>query len=158
MLKANDLDLEWETVIFGEPTELKLASGHKGIMGVEISAKGKAGHSGYPELGRSANAMLLPSLAALLQVELPYSEKYGNTTLNIGRVEGGVAANVIAEDATANIAIRIAGGTPEAVEKILLDTINAGGEELDITIKHGYGPVSLDTDVKGEYSSSEQAM
>jgi acetylornithine deacetylase len=27
MIKANDLDLKWDTVIFGEPTELKLASG-----------------------------------------------------------------------------------------------------------------------------------
>jgi len=49
MLKANDLGLEWETVIFGEPTELKLASGHKGVMGMDIKATGKAGHSGYPE-------------------------------------------------------------------------------------------------------------
>src|SRR5690606_17954531 len=29
MRKANDLDVEWESVIFGEPTELKLAVGHK---------------------------------------------------------------------------------------------------------------------------------
>jgi acetylornithine deacetylase len=149
MKKANSLGLAWETVIFGEPTELKLASGHKGIMSVDISAKGKAGHSGYPELGRSANAMLIPSLAALLKVELPSSEKYGNTTLNIGLVEGGVAANVIPEDARAKIAIRVAGGTPETLEKMLLDAINSGGEELDVEIHYGYGPVSMDTDVDG---------
>ena len=104
MRKANDLGLNWGTVIFGEPTELKLASGHKGITGVEIKAKGKAGHSGYPQLGKSANAMLIPALYALQNIQLPWSEKYGNTTLNIGRIEGGVAANVIAEDAKASIA------------------------------------------------------
>lgn len=75
MKKANELGLKWETCIFGEPTELKLASGHKGIMSVNIKAKGKAGHSGYPELGRSANAMLIPALNALLNMELPWSEK-----------------------------------------------------------------------------------
>jgi len=152
MRKANDLDLKWDIVIFGEPTELKLASGHKGITGVEIKAKGKAGHSGYPQLGKSANAMLIPALYALQNVELPWSEKYGNTTLNIGRIEGGVAANVIAEDAKANIAIRIADGTPEVVQKIVLDTIQKGGEVLDVSFSQGYGPVFINSDVEGKGS------
>ena len=149
MKKANDLGLSWETVIFGEPTELKLSSGHKGMTGVLIKAKGKAGHSGYPWLGKSANAMLIPALNALLNVELPWSEKYGNTTLNIGRIEGGVAGNVIPEDAKANIAIRIADGPPEAVQKIVLDTIQKAGEVLDVSFSQGYGPVPIDADVEG---------
>merc|ERR1712000_303335 len=149
MRKANDLGLEWETVIFGEPTELKLASGHKGTMGVQISAKGKAGHSGYPELGKSANAMLIPALNALLHAELPSSEKYGNTTLNIGRMEGGVAGNVIPENASALLAIRIADGSPEDVQKIILDTVEKQGEELDVKFMGGYGPVYIDSDVPG---------
>ena len=151
MRKANDLGLEWETVIFGEPTELKLASGHKGTMGVQISAKGKAGHSGYPELGKSANAMLIPALNALLHAELPSSEKYGNTTLNIGRMEGGVAGNVIPENASALLAIRIADGSPEDVQKIIVDTVEKQGEELDVKFMGGYGPVYIDSDVPGKF-------
>lgn len=146
---ANELGLAWETVIFGEPTEGKLAAGHKGVMGLEIRAKGKAGHSGYPELGRNANSMLIPALYALQTLELPWSEKYGNTTLNIGRMEGGVAGNVIAEDASATIAIRIAEGTPAELEKHLLDAIQKGGEELDVVVRGGYGPVDIDSDVEG---------
>jgi acetylornithine deacetylase len=151
MKTANELGLQWETVIFGEPTELKLASGHKGIMSVEIRAKGKAGHSGYPELGKSANAMIIPALYALQQMKLPYSEKYGNTTLNIGLIEGGVAANVIAEDAVAKIAIRIADGEPAAIEEIILDTLKKTGQELDVKFGGGYGPVYIDSDVPGVY-------
>ncbi|KAK2626507.1 hypothetical protein QTJ16_003682 [Diplocarpon rosae] len=149
MRKANDLGVAWESVIFGEPTELKLASGHKGTMGVQISAKGKAGHSGYPELGKSANAMLIPALNALLNVELPYSEKYGNTTLNIGRMQGGVAGNVIAEEASAVITLRIADGSPEIIQKAILKTVEKLGEELDISFVGGYGPVYIDSDVPG---------
>ncbi|KAG9246819.1 hypothetical protein BJ878DRAFT_252728 [Calycina marina] len=149
MKKFNELGLSWETVIFGEPTELKLASGHKGIMGVEIHAKGKAGHSGYPKLGKSANAMIIRALAALLDAKLPYSEKYGNSTLNIGTIQGGVAANVIPEDAISKIAIRIADGTPEEVKKICSDAIKSTGEELDINIAYGYGPIYIDSDVEG---------
>jgi acetylornithine deacetylase len=150
MLRVNETGLKWDTVIFGEPTDLKLASGHKGIMGLEIRAKGKAGHSGYPELGKNANSMLISALHALQNVELPWSEKYGNTTLNIGRIEGGVAANVIAEDAYAKISIRIADGTPAVVEKLILDTLQKTGEEFDVTFSQGYGPVDIDSDVEGK--------
>ncbi|KAJ5032451.1 uncharacterized protein L3040_009055 [Drepanopeziza brunnea f. sp. 'multigermtubi'] len=149
MRKANDLGLTWDTVIFGEPTELKLASGHKGTMGLQISAKGKAGHSGYPELGKSANAMLIPALHALLSLELPSSEKYGNTTLNIGRMEGGVAGNVIAEDASADIMLRIADGSLEDIQKVILETMEELGQELDVRFTGGYGPVNIDSDVPG---------
>ena len=150
MRRANDLGLKWETVVFGEPTELKLASGHKGIIGCDIKAKGKAGHSGYPQLGKSATAMLIPALHALLSVEFPSNEKYGNTTLNIGRVEGGVAANVIAGDARAKVAIRIADGPPEVIQKIVLDSIKKSGEVLDVSFSVGYGPVFINSDVDGK--------
>lgn len=149
MLKANDLGLSWGTVIFGEPTELKLAAGHKGITSVRLNAKGKAGHSGYPSLGRNANSMLIPALYELGRMKLPWSEKYGNTTLNIGRIEGGVAANVIAEDAMAKIAIRIAAGTPEEIQKLVLDVVEKTGEDLEVTFTQGYGPVHCDSDVEG---------
>ncbi|TAQ90499.1 hypothetical protein B7494_g1196 [Chlorociboria aeruginascens] len=149
MKKANDLGLKWDTVIFGEPTELKLASGHKGVMRVEIKAKGKAGHSGYPELGKNAISMLIPALYALQNVGLPWSTKFGNTTLNIGRIGGGVASNVIAEEAQADLALRIADGDPADVQKIILDTVQEVGEELDVTFTKGYGPVSIDSDVPG---------
>ncbi|KAF7867385.1 hypothetical protein EAF04_005468 [Stromatinia cepivora] len=149
MGQANELGLSWETVIFGEPTELKLAAGHKGIMSIHITAKGKAGHSGYPSLGRNANSMLIPALYELGRMDLPWSEKYGNTTLNIGRVDGGVAANVIAEDAMANIAIRIAAGTPEEIQKLVLDVVEKTGQDLKVEFTQGYGPVHCDSDVEG---------
>jgi acetylornithine deacetylase len=151
MKKANDLGLKWETVIFGEPTELKLASGHKGAITLEIKAKGKAGHSGYPELGRNANDMLIPALYELGRVPLPWSEKFGNTTLNVGRVDGGVAANVIAEDAVARIAIRIAAGTPDDLRDLVRKTVEKTGQVLEVNFSLGYGPVHIDSDVEGEF-------
>lgn len=148
MLKANDLGLSWGTVIFGEPTELKLATGHKGMVGIKISAHGKAGHSGYPELGRSANDMLIPALAKLQQVEWPSSERYGNTTCNIGRVEGGVAANVIAEEAVAQIAIRVAADA-EKVKKVAKKALLGVTPDLVLEFKASYDPVPIDSDVDG---------
>ncbi|KAL9101067.1 MAG: hypothetical protein Q9163_003641 [Psora crenata] len=158
MSVANELDLEWETVIFGEPTELKLASGHKGLMMLKIKAEGKGGHSGYPELAESAVDMLLPALLKLKKQELeeeglrlPSSDKYGNSTVNIGLVRAGVAANVIAQTAEAEIGIRIAAGDPQLVKDMVLETVKSVNEKLQVEFSHAaeYGPVDIDADVPG---------
>jgi acetylornithine deacetylase len=150
MKRANDLGLTWETVILGEPTELKLAAGHKGFLSVAVHARGKAGHSGYPWLGENANSMLIPALLALEKVALPSSEKYGNSTLNMGRMEGGVAANVIAETAKAEISIRIADGTPDQIRHIISDALRRVDDRLELRIlAEGYGPIHIDSDVEG---------
>ena len=150
MLAANSLGLRWDSVIFGEPTELKLASGHKGILIFKLQAVGKASHSGYPALGESAIDMLLPALIKLKHVEMPRSEKYGNTTVNIGRIQGGVAANVIAQEAEASIGIRIAGGDPQVVQHIVLETVKSVDERIEVQwTGASYGPVEIDHDVPG---------
>jgi acetylornithine deacetylase len=147
MKTANDLNVSWDTVIFGEPTELKLAVGHKGMLILDVIAKGKASHSGYPELGINANSHLIEALAVLDKLPLPGSKLLGNTTLNVGRIDGGVAANVISAYAKAQVAVRVAGD---------LDAIH---DKIDKTLKkfkvevswwnQSYGPVTLDYDVKG---------
>ncbi len=162
MRKANDLDLKPKTIIFGEPTEGKLVSGHKGNLGLKIQAKGKAAHSGYPWLGRSANEVLTRALAALMELgeNLPKSEKYGVTTINLGRMEGGVAANVIASSASADIAIRIAAGTPEQIKSnitqavyLAVDTFLDDGTKpediIELNFTKGYGPIDIDHDIPG---------
>lgn len=163
MVAANDLELTPKTIIFGEPTEGKLAAGHKGNLGITIRAKGKAAHSGYPWLGRSANEVMVKALSALMELEshLPKSEKYGITTVNIGRIDGGVAANVVAETAEAKIAIRIADGTPADIKMMVANAIEASvksflrdGEKFEDVVdliypNTGYGPVFIDHDVSG---------
>ncbi|KAJ8116914.1 hypothetical protein OPT61_g1763 [Boeremia exigua] len=150
---------QYDIVIFGEPTEGKLVCGHKGILGFEIHATGKAAHSGYPWLGVSANDILAEALASLLELRqhLPWSEKYGNTTMNFGRIQGGVAANVVAETASAKIATRLAAGTPEIIQGLILNATKEvkaraqqqGGDlEFDWS-GNGYPPVDINCDIEG---------
>jgi len=160
---ATEPPTTFDVGIFGEPTEHTLACGHKGNLGFHINVHGRAAHSGYPWLGVSANDVLIAALAALkFKVEWPSSEKYGNTTVNVGRIEGGFAANVVAERASAKIAIRIAQGQPEAVRQIVRDTIHEATEELlkdasgktvgDVEVifpDAGYGPIDCDCDLEG---------
>lgn len=150
MRTANALNLAWESVIFGEPTELKLVSGHKGVVSFSIKARGKSGHSGYPWLGENANSLLIPALLALEKADLPSSEKYGNSTLNLGRINGGVAANVIAEEARADILIRVAEGSAEQTKEIVYKIVKSIDEKLEIRYSsEGYGPVDINTDIEG---------
>jgi acetylornithine deacetylase len=94
-------------IINGEPTENKLALGSKGAMRMEVVAKGRMAHSAYPELGDSAIDKLLDALARIRTVPLPVDDVLGPSTVNIGTISGGRAPNVIADEARAELMIRI---------------------------------------------------
>lgn len=159
MRKFSDEGLKYSAVIFGEPTEGKLASGHKGILGWTIKVKGKASHSGYPELGLNANVLLVEALNEMLWLQdyFPSSEKYGNSTLNIGKITGGVAGNVIPENAEAALTLRIANGSVSAISLMVVNQLaqlkqkaTAVGGDVSIEwLSTGYGPVYIDSDIKG---------
>ena len=157
MRAANELGLAPHTIIFGEPTEGKLASGHKGRLAFTVHVKGKAAHSGYPWLGVSANEVLVETIAAIKQLEivLPQSEKFGNTTINVGRMAGGVAANVIAEEASAQFAVRIAAGAPSELKSAVTESVNGvaesyPGAQVEVEFSgNGFSPIDIDHDVKG---------
>ncbi|KAK6205652.1 uncharacterized protein RJT21DRAFT_118173 [Scheffersomyces amazonensis] len=119
MQQATELNAKWDVAIFGEPTELKLGVGHKGIMVIELQAEGKASHSGYPELGVSASEILIPVLNDLINLKFPVDELLGPNTLNVGKFEGGVAANVVPGYAEALVSVRIATDIKEVEEKVL---------------------------------------
>ncbi|KAH6847131.1 hypothetical protein B0I37DRAFT_341121 [Chaetomium sp. MPI-CAGE-AT-0009] len=122
---------QFHAAIFGEPTTNLLACGHKGITTGTLTATGKAGHSGYPWLGRSATAGLVHALEALLAADLGSSERYGNTTVNVGVLEGGVAANVIAAEASARLAVRIAVGERRTGREVVEGRMRAVLEGVD---------------------------
>ncbi|KAA8644842.1 M20 family metallopeptidase [Aspergillus tanneri] len=159
----NPAPSSFHTVIFGEPTELALVSGHKGILGFQLIAKGQAAHSGYPWLGRSALSAILPALSRVDQLGdtpaheggLPTSPKYGRTTVNIGRVEAGVAANVVPAFARADVAVRLAAGTPDEAREIIRRAVQDATDGNDdvyadfTTHSGGHPPQDLDTDVPG---------
>jgi acetylornithine deacetylase len=94
-------------LINGEPTENKLAVGSKGALRMEVVASGRMAHSAYPELGESAIDKLLDALEAIRGVPLPVDPVLGASTLNIGTIAGGRAPNVIADEARAEVLIRL---------------------------------------------------
>ena len=94
-------------LVNGEPTEGKLAIGHRGVCRVKLTAHGRAAHSGYPHLGESAIEKLLDALQLVRGMALPVDAVLGPTQVNIGGIAGGLAPNVIAPEATADLLFRI---------------------------------------------------
>ena len=105
-------------LINGEPTDNRLALASKGALRAEVRAKGKMAHSAYPELGDSAIHKLVPALDRLLQAPLPVNDEVGPSTLNIGLLEGGRAPNVIADEASAFVLIRLVGPSQPVRETV----------------------------------------
>ncbi|MCI0348473.1 MAG: M20/M25/M40 family metallo-hydrolase, partial [Acidobacteriales bacterium] len=110
-------------LINGEPTENKLAVGTKGSLRLRVKTTGRAAHSAYPELGDSAIEKLLDVLNDIRNCGWPADEFLGDTTCNIGTIKGGVRANVIPENAEADLQIRLTTAA-DPVKRILEKTIN----------------------------------
>lgn len=156
MIAANKLNIDPAFLIVGEPTESKLVLRQKGILKVNLSASGKAGHSGYPHTGISAIEPLLDVLQELRQEDWPGSEALGETTLNIGVIEGGRAANVIPDQARAELLFRVVtshAAVEERLRQITKDRLDiqvvAKNDPTELTVFEGYetAVVSFNTDI-----------
>lgn len=94
-------------LINGEPTENKLALGSKGALRYELVARGRMAHSAYPQLGESAIEKLLDALERVRRIPMPSDATLGDSTLNIGTIQGGRAPNVIPDHARAELFLRL---------------------------------------------------
>ncbi|HJQ68553.1 MAG TPA: M20/M25/M40 family metallo-hydrolase [Blastocatellia bacterium] len=129
--EANRIANRSRYLINGEPTESKLALGSKGALRAVFKATGRAAHSAYPEMGESATDKLLDVLNDLRAVELPESSTLGATTMNIGVIKAGVAANVIPAEAEAELMFRVV--TDADSLKHLIERAARGRVEVDYT-------------------------
>ena len=93
-------------VINGEPTENKLATGQRGSLQLLLSTKGKAAHSGMPELGHSAIWPLMNWLQQLRELKTEVDPDLGPEIWNLGLINGGAAPNIIPAKADARLFVR----------------------------------------------------
>jgi acetylornithine deacetylase len=117
-------------IVNGEPTENKLALGCKGALRYEVVSTGKMAHSAYPELGDSAIHKLIEALDGILRIPLPTDPRLGQSTLNVGTISGGRAPNVIADEARAEILVRLVGDSAE-IKRALAEAVGQGSGEED---------------------------
>ena len=104
-------DHGFEAAIIAEPTRCEAVLTHRGIASVQVDFNGQAGHaSGADALSASAlHQAIRWSADALALVGNEAHQRFGGLTglrFNIGRIEGGVKANVIAPHAQLRFGFR----------------------------------------------------
>ncbi len=104
-------DHGFRQVLVAEPTGSEAVLAHRGISSVRMRFVGRAGHaSGADALTASAlHQAVRWGHAALALVETEAHRRFGGLTglrFNIGRIEGGIKANVIAPEAELRFGFR----------------------------------------------------
>ncbi len=137
---ARSFGVDTDRIILCEPTMNRVVAAQKGMLKIVISAEGVAAHSAYPERGVSAVHRLLTALEALRNEAWPTDELLGPTTVNVGVIEGGVAANVFAPSALAEVLFR----TVSETEPLLRRVRELCGDEVELDIPAANDPVRFD--------------
>lgn len=103
--------LPFAAAIVAEPTGCEAVLAHRGISSVMLRFKGEAGHaSGENAIAENAlHQAMRWGASALDYVQAQAHERFGGLTglrFNIGRVEGGIKANMIAPSAEVRFGLR----------------------------------------------------
>ena len=106
--------------VIGEPTSLGVVRMHKGHLKLRVVLRGAPAHSSMPHLGRNAIETAARAVAALgalrdtlREERSEWSDYFGEVpcvTLNVARIEGGVAVNVVPERCVIDVGLRLLPG------------------------------------------------
>lgn len=119
--------------IVGEPTDMRIIEGHKGCCEYTVEFRGLEGHGSNPDRGVNAVEYAVAYVARLMELrhQLRHRTPVGSrfeppwTTINIGRLAGGVAHNVIASRAELDWEMRpVQDSDADFVKKTLADYCN----------------------------------
>ena len=124
--------------IIGEPTENRFVRGHRGVFKGHLQAHGVAGHSSKP-LGPSAIHELVRAIHGMLGEVWGEHPLFGRGSINFGRIEGGLAANVVAPSASATVMVR-AVEEPARIEARMRAHL---GKDVELVVDKSYGPVEF---------------
>ncbi len=105
--------------LIGEPTDLKPARLHKGMMMESLTITGRSGHSSDPELGNSALEAMHEAMTLLVHYREELQTRYRNPafhvdvpTLNLGCIHGGDNPNRICGECELHFDLRPLPGMP----------------------------------------------
>ena len=97
---------------------MNLRIAQKGLLHFRIDAHGKEAHSATPESGVNAIELLIDALERLRRIDLAADRLLGPSTMNIGVIEGGSAANVVPGHSSATVSFRLVRGDEDLYERI----------------------------------------
>jgi succinyl-diaminopimelate desuccinylase len=95
-------------VIIPEPTDFDIVIAHRGLLWLQVSAKGKAAHGSTPHLGINAITLMRQFLDELDKYKFPVKphKLLGSCSMSINTMETGKAINIVPDKCTTGIDIR----------------------------------------------------
>lgn len=121
--------LKPDAVIVGEPTDLHVATAQKGLLVLELCAKGQACHAAHGRALGAANALrtLARDLVALEGADLgPSHPRLGPVTLEPTMAKGGTARNMVPAEASCILDVRTNPQLPPGEIVALLRAVISG--------------------------------
>lgn len=122
--------------IVGEPTSMRIATGHKGKAALRATCHGAAGHSSMAPEFLNAIHLACDVVGGLrgLQDDLrrdgakdgAYDIAF--TTVHVGKIAGGTALNIVPDKATVDFEYRFPAVQPEAAIKAAIEALRRGVE------------------------------
>lgn len=121
--------------IVGEPTELAVATMHKGKTALEAVCTGREGHSALAPLGLNALHLGCDLVQAIRDAQLDLVTAYGPvpandvpyTTLHVGMFNGGQALNMVPGECTLKFEIR---NTSDNDPQQILTSLNEAADDI----------------------------
>jgi acetylornithine deacetylase/succinyl-diaminopimelate desuccinylase-like protein len=118
-----------DLAIVGEPTELVVATVHKGLVWFDVETRGKSAHASKPHRGRNA---VHEMARAVELIERDYARQLrraphpvlGCATVNVGTIRGGTQPNIVPDHCVIGVDRRMLpreteGSTRRDLEKFL---------------------------------------
>ena len=93
-------------LIIGEPTENKMVSACKGTLSYELTFRGEAFHSGYPQYGVSAVDLFVDFYNRLKAMDFGTDPELGETTWNVGMLHSDNPQNILSPELKCRIYFR----------------------------------------------------
>ncbi len=145
-LAAAPVVREAASVVVTEPTGLQVIASEKGVLWYHATIRGRSAHGSMPQLGDSAvhrMARVLPHLE-------PYAHpKDGlrDITVNVGRIQGGVAPNVVPDACDIDLDCRNPPSLSKAdVDAVLHRAFAAAGEKVSLELYHEVPAAAVPSD------------
>jgi acetylornithine deacetylase len=129
--------------IVGEPTNMQVATGHKGKIALRAICIGREGHSALAPLALNALHLAadfmgeVRALQAQVAAEGPFDGDYdvAYSTIHVGKLQGGVQVNIVPNTATLDFEIRsLAEHDPET----LILSLRAAADRITAPLKAAF--------------------
>ena len=142
--------------IIGEPTLMRLATGHKGKIAARATCCGVEGHSALAPKALNAIHLACDFVGFIRQSQQEVVEAGSRdegydvpyTTLHVGRIEGGTALNIVPGKCTVDFEIRNIGRDDGTA---ILDRLTEGAMRIAMKRRDAFSQADIRVDVVNQY-------